>query len=75
MNTAKYNPNQERKAHTQEKLNAVEHRRHGHKRLTLTTSRSTEPTATKNCKYCGNPSPIIQQDARFICRKCVVIFS
>lgn len=44
------------------------------KTTTVGISGRTVPIAVKDCPKCGKPGPMVVLDARFICRKCMVLF-
>ena len=44
------------------------------KTTTIGISGRTVPICAKNCPQCGKPSPMVVIDARFLCRKCLILF-
>lgn len=72
-----YDPNQNRKPGVQDKLDAIAHRRRGYGVRATVLGRTGRymPIPVRDCIHCGEPAPMIEQDARFFCRSCVIIFA
>ena len=65
----------DRKQSVQDELDKIEHARGGYLHLTIAGIEGrTVPIEVTHCPICKKPCPIIIQDQRFICNKCVVIF-
>ena len=75
MQQRNYDKQAKRKPTVQSKLDAVETRRAGSKQVRLVGESANMLIPVKDCPYCRKASPMIENDARFICRRCVVIFS
>lgn len=69
----RYDKNAKRPERVQESLDAVAHQRGGKMHVTIVGTTGS-PLPVKDCPHCQNPSPMITQSARFVCRKCILLF-